>query len=102
MVSFYDNWVRQYPIVSLEDGLAEEDWAGWRILTDKLGGRIQLVGDDIFCTNPKLLQRGIEEGVANSILIKAVSYTHLDVYKRQAHGPLVVPSALLAKVSGRP
>jgi enolase len=70
MVSFYDNWVRQYPIVSLEDGLAEEDWAGWRILTDKLGGRIQLVGDDIFCTNPKLLQRGIEEGVANSILIK--------------------------------
>ncbi len=70
MVHFYDNWIRQYPIVSLEDGLAEDDWEGWRILTDKLGGRIQLVGDDIFCTNIKLLQRGIEEGVANSILIK--------------------------------
>ena len=70
MVAFYDNWVRQYPIVSLEDGLAEDDWAGWRILTDKLGGKIQLVGDDKFCTNIKLLQRGIEEGVANSILIK--------------------------------
>jgi enolase len=70
MVSFYDNWIRQYPIVSLEDGLAEDDWEGWKILTDKLGSRIQLVGDDIFCTNIKLLQRGIEEGVANSILIK--------------------------------
>jgi len=70
MVAFYDNWVRKYPIVSLEDGLAEDDWAGWRILTDKLGGRIQIVGDDIFVTNIKRLQRGIEEGVANSILIK--------------------------------
>ena len=70
MVAFYDNWIRQYPIVSLEDGLAEDDWAGWKILTDKLGSRIQLVGDDNFCTNIKLLQRGIDEGVANSILIK--------------------------------
>ena len=70
MVAFYDNWTRQYPIVSLEDGLAEDDWAGWRILTDKLGGRVQLVGDDIFVTNVKRLQRGIDEGVANSILIK--------------------------------
>jgi len=70
LVHFYDNWIHQYPIVSLEDGLAEDDWEGWRILTDKLGGRIQLVGDDIFVTNVKLLQRGIEEGVANSILIK--------------------------------
>jgi enolase len=70
MVHFYDNWVRQYPIVSLEDGLAEDDWEGWRILTDKLGSRIQLVGDDIFVTNVKRLQRGIEEGVGNSILIK--------------------------------
>jgi len=70
MVNFYEDWVRQYPIVSLEDGLAEDDWEGWRILTDKLGGRIQLVGDDIFCTNIKLLQRGIDEGVGNSILIK--------------------------------
>jgi len=70
MVNFYDNWVRQYPIVSLEDGLAEDDWDGWRILTDKLGGKIQLVGDDIFVTNVQRLQRGIEEGVGNSILIK--------------------------------
>jgi enolase len=70
MVGFYDNWTRQYPIVSLEDGLAEDDWEGWKILTDKLGSRIQLVGDDLFVTNVKRLQRGIEEGVANSILIK--------------------------------
>jgi enolase len=70
MVAFYDNWTRQYPIVSLEDGLAEDDWAGWKILTDKLGSRIQLVGDDIFVTNIKRLQRGIDEGVGNSILIK--------------------------------
>jgi enolase len=70
MVHFWDNWTRQYPIVSLEDGLAEDDWAGWRKLTDKTGSRIQLVGDDIFVTNVKRLQRGIEEGVANSILIK--------------------------------
>jgi enolase len=70
MVHFWDNWVRQYPIVSLEDGLAEDDWAGWKLLTDKLGSRIQLVGDDLFVTNVKRLQRGIEEGVGNSILIK--------------------------------
>ncbi len=70
MVSFYEDWIRRYPIVSLEDGLAEDDWEGWRILTDKLGQKIQLVGDDNFVTNVKLLQRGIEEGVANSILIK--------------------------------
>ncbi len=70
MVHFYDNWVRQYPIVSLEDGLAEDDWAGWRILTEKLGGKIQLVGDDIFVTNVQRIQRGIDEGVGNSILIK--------------------------------
>jgi len=70
MVHFYDNWVRQYPIVSLEDGLAEDDWEGWTLLTDKLGSKIQLVGDDIFVTNVQRLQRGIEEGVGNSILIK--------------------------------
>jgi len=70
LVSFYESWIGQYPIVSLEDGLAEDDWEGWRVLTDKLGSRIQLVGDDIFVTNLKRLQRGIEEGVANSILIK--------------------------------
>ncbi len=70
MVGFYEDWIRQYPIVSLEDGLAEDDWEGWKILTDKLGGHIQLVGDDLFVTNVKRLQRGIEEGVGNSILIK--------------------------------
>jgi enolase len=70
MVDFWDDWSRNYPIVSIEDGLAEDDWDGWRILTDKLGSRIQLVGDDLFVTNVKRLQRGIEEGVANSILIK--------------------------------
>jgi enolase len=70
MVDFYADWARQYPIVSLEDGLAEDDWAGWKLLTDKLGSRIQIVGDDLFVTNIERLQRGIEEGVANSILIK--------------------------------
>jgi enolase len=70
MVDFYADWVRQFPIVSLEDGLAEDDWDGWRTLTDKLGSKIQLVGDDLFVTNVKRLQRGIEEGVGNSILIK--------------------------------
>jgi enolase len=70
MVDFYDEWTRKYPIVSIEDGLAEDDWAGWKLLTDKLGSRIQLVGDDLFVTNTTRVQRGIEEGVANSILIK--------------------------------
>jgi enolase len=70
MVEFWDSWTRQYPIVSLEDGLAEDDWKGWRLATDKMGSRIQLVGDDLFVTNVKRLQKGIDEGVANSILIK--------------------------------
>jgi enolase len=70
MVRFWSDWVRQYPIVSIEDGLAEDDWEGWRALTDELGDKIQLVGDDLFVTNTERLSRGIEEGVANSILIK--------------------------------
>ncbi|MFP5234663.1 MAG: phosphopyruvate hydratase [Acidobacteriota bacterium] len=70
MVDFWAGWAKQYPIVSLEDGLAEDDWAGWKLLTDKLGTKIQLVGDDLFVTNVKRLQKGIEEGVGNSILIK--------------------------------
>jgi len=70
MVNFWDNWTRQYPIISIEDGLAEDDWAGWKLATEKMGNRIQLVGDDLFVTNSKRLQRGIDEGVANSILIK--------------------------------
>jgi len=70
MVAFWADWARQYPIVSIEDGLAEDDWKGWRLLTDQLGDKIQLVGDDLFVTNTERLNRGIEEGVANSILIK--------------------------------
>jgi len=71
MVEFWADWVRQYPaIISLEDGMSEEDWDGWAALTDALGGKIQLVADDIFVTNPAIFQRGIERGIANSILIK--------------------------------
>jgi len=70
LVDFYETWTRQYPIVSIEDGLAEDDWEGWRILTQRLGSRLQLVGDDIFVTNVERLQRGISEGVGNSILVK--------------------------------
>ncbi len=70
MVEFWANWVRQYPIVSLEDGLAEDDWAGWKLLTKELGASVQLVGDDLFVTNTARLSRGIAEKVANAILIK--------------------------------
>jgi len=70
MVEFYEDLIKKYPIVSLEDGMAEEDWEGWKILTEKLGNKIQLVGDDVFVTNKKLLLKGIDLGVANSILIK--------------------------------
>jgi enolase len=70
MVRFWSDWVRQYPIVSIEDGLAEDDWEGWSILTRELGDKIQLVGDDLFVTNTERLSRGIEADVANSILIK--------------------------------
>lgn len=70
MVEFYENWVKQYPIISIEDGLDENDWDGWKLLTDRIGDKIQLVGDDLFVTNTKRLITGIEEGIANSILIK--------------------------------
>jgi enolase len=70
MVRLYEDWVRQYPIVSIEDGCAEDDWEGWRTLTGALGKKIQLVGDDLFVTNKARLKRGIEAGVANSILVK--------------------------------
>jgi enolase len=70
MAEFWANWARQYPIVSIEDGLAEDDWNGWKILTDLVGKKIQLVGDDLFVTNVKRLQRGIDAKVANSILVK--------------------------------
>ena len=70
MVRLWEEWMRQYPIVSIEDGLAEGDWTGWARLTRELGGRVQLVGDDIFVTNPAILRRGIDQHVANAILIK--------------------------------
>jgi enolase len=70
MVAFYEDWTSRYPIVSVEDGLAEDDWDGWAALTRRLGRRVQLVGDDLFVTNPAILRRGIERGVANAILIK--------------------------------
>ena len=71
MVRFWEDWVRQYPaIMSIEDGMSEEDWDGWKLLTDTLGSKIQLVGDDVFVTNPEIFRRGIAHGIANSILIK--------------------------------
>ena len=70
MVRYWLDWVRKYPIVSIEDGLAEDDWHGWSLLTKELGNKIQLVGDDLFVTNPERLQEGIDKGVANSVLIK--------------------------------
>jgi enolase len=70
MVDFYAKLVAAYPIVSIEDGMAEDDWAGWKAITDKLGSKVQLVGDDLFVTNPARLADGIKRGVANAILIK--------------------------------
>ena len=70
MVSYWAGWVKKYPIISIEDGMAEDDWAGWKLLTDSIGANCQLVGDDLFVTNTKRLQMGIDKGVANSILIK--------------------------------
>jgi enolase len=70
MISFWKDWADKYPIISIEDGMAENDWDGWKALTDTIGQRVQLVGDDLFVTNTKFLQKGIELGVANSILIK--------------------------------
>jgi enolase len=70
MVSFWSDWLTRYPIVSIEDGMAEDDWDGWKMLTDELGDQVQLVGDDLFVTNPEILARGIREGAANSILVK--------------------------------
>lgn len=92
MVEFWKDWSAKYPIVSIEDGMAEDDWSGWKKLTEELGEKVQLVGDDLFVTNTERLQRGIDEGIANSILIKvnqigtltetidAVSLAHLNSY----------------------
>ena len=70
MVDYYEALVDKYPIISIEDGLGENDWEGWKILTDRLGKRIQLVGDDLFVTNTSILEQGIQKGIGNSILIK--------------------------------
>jgi enolase 1/2/3 len=70
MVTLYQDWVRQYPIISIEDGLAEGDWDGWKALTNALGARVQLVGDDVFVTNPEILRRGISEKIGNALLVK--------------------------------
>ena len=69
-VDFLADWAAQYPIITIEDGLAEDDWAGWKLLTDRIGKKVQLVGDDLFVTNPKIFKEGIESGTANAILIK--------------------------------
>jgi enolase len=97
LIDLWENWIRQYPIVSLEDPLAEEDWAGWAELTERLGAKVQLVGDDIFVTNPARLQRGIDEGVATAILIKpnqigTLSETLDVVQQAQRHGLGIVIS----------
>src|SRR5882672_9442706 len=70
MVRLYEDWIRQYPIVSIEDGVAEGDWEGWKLLTRTLGGRVQLVGDDVFVTNPEILKKGIADAVGNALLVK--------------------------------
>ena len=70
MVDYWVNWSKKYPIISIEDGMAEDDWKGWALMTEKLGKKIQLVGDDLFVTNVTRLQKGIDENIANSILIK--------------------------------
>lgn len=70
MVDFFEDWVNKYPIISIEDGMAEEDWEGWKLMTERLGKKVQLVGDDLFVTNTERLKTGIEKGIANSILIK--------------------------------
>jgi len=96
MVDFYEGLVKKFPIVSIEDGMAEDDWEGWRLLTQRLGNRIQLVGDDIFVTNPKILRKGIEQGIANSILIKlnqigtlTETLDTIELAKRAGYGTVV-------------
>lgn len=91
LVAYYEDLCSKYPIVSIEDGLSEDDWEGWQVLTDKLGGKVQLVGDDLFVTNANILAEGIEKGIGNSILIKpnqigSVSETMLTVRLAQRNG----------------
>jgi enolase len=97
MVAYWTSWVNKYPIISIEDGMAEEDWDGWKKLTDAIGNKVQLVGDDLFVTNTKILQKGIDRGVANSILIKVnqigtVTETINAVQLAQTHGYTTIMS----------
>jgi enolase len=101
LVDLYEEWIGRYPIISIEDGMAEDDWDGWKLLTERLGGRVQLVGDDLFVTNVSRLEEGIEKGVANSILIKVnqigtLSETVTTIMKAQSAGY----SALISHRSG--
>src|SRR6201995_5593757 len=97
MVDYWTSWVNKYPIISIEDGMAEEDWDGWKKLTEAIGNKVQLVGDDLFVTNTKILQKGIDRGVANSILIKVnqigtVTETINAVQLAQTHGYTTIMS----------
>jgi len=97
MVEYWTNWVNKYPIISIEDGMAEEDWDGWKKLTEAVGHKVQLVGDDLFVTNTRILQKGIDRGVANSILIKVnqigtVTETINAVQLAQTHGYTTIMS----------
>jgi enolase len=96
MVDFWADWSSRYPIVSIEDGLAEDDWDGWQALTSKIGDRVQLVGDDLFVTNPERLQRGIDTGVGNAILVKVnqigsltESMDAIELAKRHHYGTII-------------
>ena len=96
MVDLWESWVNKYPIISIEDGMAEDDWEGWKMLTDRIGDRVQLVGDDLFVTNTQRLKMGLEKGVANSILIKVnqigtltETFEAIDLAKRNGYTAIV-------------
>ena len=96
LVDFWQDWASRYPIVSIEDGLAEDDWEGWKLLTDRIGDKVQLVGDDLFVTNPERLQRGIDTGVGNAILVKVnqigsltESLEAIELAKRSRYGTVI-------------
>ncbi len=96
MVDLWESWVNKYPIISIEDGMAEDDWEGWKLLTDRIGDRVQLVGDDLFVTNPERLKMGLEKKVANSILIKVnqigtltETFEAIDIAKRNGYTAVV-------------
>jgi len=96
MVDMWEDWVNRYPIISIEDGMDEDDWEGWKTLTDRIGDRVQLVGDDLFVTNTERLQMGLEKGVANSILIKVnqigtltETFEAIDLAKRNGYTAIV-------------